>query len=162
MRSREMMTRLARLPIRRGGEEKPWEVSLLSPEEQDRFNQLSDLILASKDIHSKALDAVFMELHELVRDLPRLGPNERAQGPLIKGPRELAGYWEFRDGASKWRSLAFHKLTKVQTLRFVELCLEYGFTDDADIPVKEQLLPLDAWTARDREELQHLLDIAAS
>jgi hypothetical protein len=58
--------------------------------------------------------------------------------------------------------LDFYKLTKVQTLRFVELCQEYGFTEGADIPVKARMLPLHAWTARDREELQRLLDIAAS
>jgi hypothetical protein len=96
-------------------------------------------------------------LQELVRDLPLLGPGDVKQGPLIEVPRELADYWRCQQPASNWRRLAFYKLSKVQTLRFVELCEQHGFTEGADIPVKAQLLPLDAWTARDRAELQHLL-----
>ena len=118
---------------------------------------LEDLILASEDIHSKALDAAFAEFHVLVRDLPLLGPNDVRQGPLIEVPEELAGYWQRQQPLSKWRHLAFYKLSKG-----VELCEEYGFTEGADIPVKAQMLALDAWTARDREEFQLLLDIAAS
>jgi hypothetical protein len=45
--------------------------SLLSPEKQDRVDELSDLILASEDIRAKSLDTVFAEFHMLVRDLPR-------------------------------------------------------------------------------------------
>jgi hypothetical protein len=162
VRSREMMTRLVRLPIRRAGDPKVWDFSLLSPEKQDRVDELSDLILASEDIHSKSLDTVFAEFHKLVRDLPLLGPDDPKQGPSIEVPGTLARYWEFQHGASKWRSLDFYKLSKVQTLRFVELCEEYGFTEGADIPVKAQMLPLHAWPARDRAELQEMLDVAAA
>src|ERR1700745_4225481 len=100
-----MMARLARLPIRRAGEEKTWDMSLLSPEEQDRFNQLSEVICTSRDIHSKSLDTVFTELQELVRDLPLLGPNDIRQGPLIEVPKELAGYWRRQQPLSNWRHL---------------------------------------------------------
>ena len=164
MRSREMMTRLARLPIRTAGDQRAWDFSLLSPEKQDRVDELSDLILASEDIHSKSLDTVFAEFHKLVRDLPLLGPDDPKQGPSIEVPGTLARYWEWRwqHPASSWRSLSFDKLSKVQTLRFVELCEEYGFTEGADIPVKAQMLPLHAWPARDRAELQEMLDVAAA
>ena len=162
MRAREMMARLKRLPKPRGGDQRVWDLSLLSPEKQDRFEELSELILASKDIQAKALDGVFAEFDKLARDLPLLEPNEPQKGPLIKVPEALARYWEFQHGASKWRSLDFFKLSKVQTLRFVELCEEYGFTDETDIPVKAQMLPLHAWPARDRAELQEMLDVAAA
>ena len=120
------------------------------------------MILASKDIQAKALDGVFAEFDKLARDLPLLEPNEPQKGPLIKVPGELARYWEFQHGASKWRSLDFHKLSKVRTVRFVELCKEYGFTDETDIPVKAQMLPSHAWRASDRTELQEMLDIVAA
>jgi hypothetical protein len=64
--------------------------------------------------------------------------------------------------ASSWRSHDFRKLGKVQTLRFVELCEQYGFKRGADTPVKAQMLPLHEWPASDRTELQEMLDIAGS
>ena len=76
--------------------------------------------------------------------------------------RELARYWEFQHGASKWRSLDFYKLGKVQTLRLLELCEKYGFTDGTETPVKAQMLPLQAWPSGHRAELQRLLEMAAS
>jgi hypothetical protein len=158
-----MMMKLDRLPKRRGGgDQKVWDLSLLSPEQQDRVDELSRVIMESKDLHSKSLDTVFAEFDQLVRDLPRLGPNDLAQGPLIEVPGALARHWEFQHGASKWRPHDFGKLGKVQTLRFVELCEKYGFTDGTETPVKAQMLPLHGWPSGDRAELQHLLDIAAS
>jgi hypothetical protein len=136
--------------------------SLLSPEKQDRVDELSDLILASEDIRAKSLDTVFAEFHMLVRDLPLLGPDDLRQGPLIAVPRELADYWQRQQPLANWRHLAFYKLSKVQTLRFVELCEKYGFTDGTDTPVKEQMVPLHALQSGDHADLQHLLDIAAS
>jgi len=164
MRAREMMARLARVPKRRGEDPKVWDFTLLSPKKQDRVDELSDLILASEDIHSKSLDTVFAEFHKLVRDLPLLGPDDPKQGPSIEVPGTLARYWEWRwqHPASSWRSLSFDKLSKVQTLRFVELCEQYGFKRGADTPVKAQMLPLHAWPARDRAELQEMLDVAAA
>ena len=96
--------------------------------------------------------------------MPLLGPDDPKQGPSIEVPGTLARHWEWRwqHPASSWRSLSFDKLSKVQTLRFVELCEEYGFTEGADIPVKAQMLPLHAWPARDRAELQEMLDVAAA
>jgi hypothetical protein len=96
--------------------------------------------------------------------LPLLGPNDPEQGPLIEVPGTLARYWEWRwqHPASSWRSHDFRKWGKVQTLRFVELCEQYGFKRGADTPVKAQMLPLHEWAAGDRSELQEMLDIAAS
>ena len=159
MRAREMMAKLNRFP-QKPGQHKAWDVSLLSPEKQDRFSELSELILQSKDVHSKSLDGVFLELIDLVDDLPILGPHDSQQGPLIEVPDGLAHYWRWQQKASKWRSYSFYKLSKVQTLRFVELCKQYGFKNETDF--KAQMLPLHAWPDCDRSELQDMLDIAAS
>jgi hypothetical protein len=159
MRAREMMAKLDRLPTPKS-EAKSWDVSLLSPEKQDRYSELSELIRQSKDINSRSLDGVFLELIDLVDDLPLLGPHDPQQGPLIEVPGTLARYWQLPPGASKWRSYNFCKLSKVQTLRFVELCEQYGFANETDL--KAQMLPLHAWPDCDRSELQDMLDIAAS
>lgn len=157
MRAREMMARLDRLPKRRDWDRKIPDFSLLSPEKQDRASELLKLIVASDDTQIAGL---YKEFDELVRDLPLIGPNEPEQGPLIEVPGELHDYWEWRQPVSKWRSLDFSKLTKVQTLRFTELCERYGFRSGGN-PYEPQMAPLDAWRAKDRTELQRLLDIAA-
>jgi len=164
MRAREMMKRLDRLPKRKGGLQKVPDLSLLSPEEQDRVDELFKVLLDSKDISSKTFDTSFAEFDKLVRDLPLLGPNDPEQGPSIEVPGTLASYWEWRwqHPASGWRSHDFRKWGKVQTLRFVELCEQYGFKRGVDTPVKAQMLPLHAWLDCDRSELQEMLDIAAS
>jgi hypothetical protein len=74
----------------------------------------------------------------------------------------LAALAAKRATASSWRIHDFRKWGKVQTLRFVELCEQYGFKRGADTPVKAQMLPLHAWPARDRAELQEMLDVAAA
>jgi hypothetical protein len=164
MRAREMMKRLDRLPKRKGGVQKVPDLSLLSPEEQDRVDELFKVLLDSKDISSKTFDSAFAEFDKLVRDLPLLGPNDPEQGPSIEVPGTLARYWEWRrqHPASGWRSHDFRRCGKVQTLRFVELCEQYGFKRGAETPVKAQILPLHQWAASDRAELQHMLNIAAS
>lgn len=121
-------------------------------------------MLDSKDISSETFDTAFAEFDKLVRDLPLLGPNDPEQGPSIEVPGTLVRYWEWRrqHPASSWRSHDFRKWGKVQTLRFVELCEQYGFKRGADTPVKAQMLPLHEWAAGDRSELQEMLDMAAS
>ena len=56
MRAREMMKRLDRLPKRKGGVQKVPDLSLLSPEKQDRVDELFKVLLDSKDISSKTFD----------------------------------------------------------------------------------------------------------
>lgn len=164
MRARDMMKRLDRLPKRNGGVQKVPDLSLLSPEKQDRVDGLFKVMLDSKDISSETFDTAFAEFDKLVRDLPLLGPNDPEQGPSIEVPGTLVRYWEWRrqHPASSWRSHDFRKWGKVQTLRFVELCEQYGFKRGADTPVKAQMLPLHEWAAGDRSELQEMLDMAAS
>jgi len=89
MRAREMMKRLDRLPKRKGGLQKVPDLSLLSPEKQDRVDELFKVLLDSKDISSKTFDTAFAEFDRLVLDLPLLGPNDPEQGPSL----EVPGSW---------------------------------------------------------------------
>jgi hypothetical protein len=94
----------------------------------------------------------------LIEGLPLLGENDRGQGPKIEVPRSLAYYWQWRQHASEWRHYYFNELKKVQILRFVELCEQYGYRGGSG----SRIAPIDEWETDDREELTELLDIAAS
>jgi hypothetical protein len=156
MRARGMTAKLDRLPI--SEEIKVWDLSLLSPEDQDRANDLMDLIRGSTDIEAEGLNAAIIEFENLVEGLPLLGENDRRQGPKIEVPRSLAYHWRWRQNASEWRNYSFDKLKKVQILRFVELCEQYGYRGGSG----SRIAPIDEWETDDREELTELLEIAAS
>jgi hypothetical protein len=94
-----MTAKLDRLPIHE--EIKVWDLSLLSPEDQDRANDLMDLIQGSTDIEAEGLNAAIIEFENLVEGLPLLGENDRGQGPKIEVPRSLAYYWRSRQNASR-------------------------------------------------------------
>src|SRR4051794_13439885 len=104
-----MMARLRRLP-RKEEEVNTWDFSLLSPADQDRVSELGKSIMDAKDIQSADLDAIFFELHDLVKHLPFLGRDDPEQGPSIEIPNALARYWQRRQPLSPWRSLDFSKL----------------------------------------------------
>ena len=156
MRARGIMAKLDRLPI--GEEVKVWDLSLLSPEDQDRAKVLMDLIKGSTDIEAEGLKAAITEFENMVEGLPLLGENDRRQGPKTEVPRSLAYYWRWRQNASEWRNYAFDKLKKVQIIRFVELCEQYGYRGRSG----SRIAPIDEWETDDREELTELLEIAAS
>jgi hypothetical protein len=65
MRARGMTAKLDRLPICK--EIKVWDLSLLSPEDQDRANDLMDLIQGSTDIEAEGLKAAIIEFENLGR-----------------------------------------------------------------------------------------------
>ena len=52
----------------------------------------------------------------------------------------------------------FYELKKVQILRFVELCEQYGYREGNT----REMAPIDEWETGDREELAEPLEIAAS
>ena len=156
MRARGMTAKLDRLPI--SEEIKVWDLSLLSPEDQDRAKDLMDLIKGSTDIEGEGVKAAITEFENLVDGLPLLGENDRRQGPKVEVPRSLAYYWRWRQNASEWRNYAFDKLKKVQILRFVELCAQYGYRGGSG----SRIAPIDEWETDDREELTELLEFAAS
>jgi len=158
MRARGMMAKLDRLPIHE--EIKVWDLSLLSPEDQDRAKDLMDLIRGSTDIEAEGLNAAINEFENLVEGLPLLGENDRRQGPKIEVPRSLGYHWQsqWRQHASEYRHYNFYKLKKVQILRFVELCEQYGYREGNT----HEMAPIDEWETDDREELAELLEIAAA
>jgi hypothetical protein len=156
MRARGKTAKLDRLPI--SEEIKVWDLSLLSPEDQDRANDLMDLIQGSTDIGAEGLKAAIIEFENLVEGLPLLEENDRRQGPKIEVPRSLAYYWQWRQRGSEWRHYYFNELKKVQILRFVELCEQYGYRGGSG----SKMASIDEWEPDDREELTELLEFAAS
>jgi len=158
MRARGMMAKLDRLPIHE--EIKVWDLSLLSPEDQDRAKDLMDLIRGATDIEAKGVKSALIEFANLVEGLPLLGENDRRQGPKIEVPRGLGCYWQsrWRQHASEYRYYNFYELKKVQILRFVELCEQYGYREGNT----REMAPIDEWETGDREELAEPLEIAAS
>jgi hypothetical protein len=162
-----MMTKLDRLPTRTG-EVKVWDLSLLSPAEQDRANELMSLIGSAEDVADESLEPTLIEFRNLVEGLPMLAEDDPEGGPTIEVPHDLANYWLWSQKASEWRHYSFHNLGKVQTLRFVELCRAYGYDDSGGRTkdrmggrLKDQMTPLAEWESTDRAEMVRLLDIAA-
>ena len=157
MRARAMTAKLDRLPIHE--EIKVWDLSLLSPEDQDRAKDLMDLIRGATDIEAKGVKSALIEFANLVEGLPLLGENDRRQGPKIEVPRSLGYHWQsqWRQHASEYRHYNFYELKKVQILRFVELCEQYGYREGNT----REMAPIGEWEADDREELVELLEIAA-
>jgi hypothetical protein len=153
-----MMAKLDRLPI--SEEVKVWDLSLLSPEDQDRAKDLMNLFLSATDIEAEGLKAAIIEFENLVEGLPLLGENDRRQGPKIEVPMGLGHYWQsrWRQHASEYRYYDFYKLKKVQIVRFVELCEQYGYREGNT----REMAPIDEWETADREELAEMLKIAAS
>jgi hypothetical protein len=117
MRSRDMMTKLDRLPSKKEAV-KVWDLSLLSPAEQDRASELMNLLRKADDIQAENLEPDLMEFRALVKNLPMLGEDEPEQGPTIEVPYDLGQYWCWIQKASSWRHYSFGDLGKVQTLRF--------------------------------------------
>jgi hypothetical protein len=151
-----MTAKLDRLPMHE--EIKVWDLSLLSPEDQDRAKVLMDLLKGSTDIEAEGLNDAIIEFENLVEGLPLLEGNDRGQGPKIEVPRSLAYYWQRRQHASEGRHYYFTELKKVQILRFVELCEQYGCREGNP----HEMAPIDEWGTDDREELAELLEIAAA
>lgn len=162
MRSRDMMVKLDRLGPNDDENVKVWDLSLLSPEEQDRVRELMPLINeAASTENATGMEPVIAEFQNLVDGLPMLGDGDRPQGPRIEVPRDLAFYWTWQQRADGWRSYRFSNLTKVQTLRFVQLCEQYGYEEGQwGLELKARMIPLAQWQIDDRAELQEMLEFA--
>ena len=76
---------------------------------------------------------------------------------MIEVPHRLQHYWQWKQPAAGWRSYRFYNLTKVQTLRFVQLCEQYGSKEGT-----KRIVPLAQWQADDRADLQEMLEIVGS
>ena len=159
MRSRDMMVKLDHLPTTEDEVKVP-DLSLLSPEDQDRASVLLDRISRWEDIEAEGAAEEVQEFEDLISELPLLGDGDPEQGPLIEVPHALKFYWTWRQSASNYRSYNFHNLSKVQTLRFVELCNEYGFEEGRS--VKAKMIPLPEWQADDQAEMREMIEIVAA
>ena len=66
-------------------EESVPDISLLSPEQQDRYRELADKLLADE---SSITPAEIEELNQLLKGLPLVGPHDKFGGPDLESVRE--------------------------------------------------------------------------
>ena|ERR1700691_2159453 len=102
MRSREMHNKLDRLSGSVDGDEQTCpDISLLSPEDQDRVHELLEKIRGAAEERdffanikeSTITEAELRELSDLLDDLPSLGPGDRFKGPSYSIPYQLCDYF---------------------------------------------------------------------
>ena len=139
-------------------EESVPDISLLSPEQQDRYQELADKLLADE---SSITPAEVKELNQLLKGLPLVGPHDKFGGPDLEIPDCLAFHfkWTEQRGKFPYRFYDFRRLKAVQKVRFVELCRKYGWSDGQN--VRRTLPRLYEWSPDDRAEMNGLLDAAA-
>ena len=102
-------------------EESVPDISLLSPEQQDRYQELADKLLADE---SSITPAEVEELNKLLKGLPLVGRHDKFGGPDLEIPDSLAFHfkWTEQRGKFPYRFYDFRCLKAVQKVRFVELC----------------------------------------
>jgi hypothetical protein len=156
------------------------DISLLSPEDQDRVHGVLAKLegaTGEHEIRAKVEENVvtvaeLREMFDLWAELPRLGPGDSFKGPSYAIPLELCSYFTHfhrRENEGVHPQFDFHKLKAVEKVRFVELCRKYGWEGEypnADRrrgrlhrdPVR--LVALSQWDPEDEAELRSLLDVA--
>ena len=178
MRAREMHNKLDKLALSAEDEGQTFhDLTLLSPEDQDWVDKLSERIGNAEDGSNNVItEAEARKLHDLLNCLPVLGPGDKLGGPDLEIPREIGTHFTL----AKWheeerhhwpRFDFFHKLKAVQKVRFVELCRQYGW--EGEYPRDRSrhyfklgrwgipgLLPLNEWVPKDEAEMRSLLDVA--
>jgi hypothetical protein len=138
------------------------DLSLLSPEEQDRVWELFRKCRNSlQGVEPGVTPEELREVQGLLAKVPTLRPGEKFAGPRIEVPRALKRYWHWVKPAARGCGYRFDNLGKVETLRFVELCTSY----DVDESLRgwsliERMLPLDEWHPDDRAEIEAMLEKA--
>jgi hypothetical protein len=155
--SRETLDDLDELPPEGEGELLP-DISLLSPQQQDRYYELADKLLGDK---SPITPAEVEELDQLLRGLPHLGPHDNFTGPDLEIPDALIFHfkWTEQSGKPPYRFYDLHGLKAVQKAKFVDLCRRYGWSSGQN--VRRTLKRLHEWSLDDRAEMNSLLDAAA-
>ena len=139
------------------------DLSLLTPEEQDRVWELTKKIDNTlQDLEPGITLEEFREVEGLLAKVPTLGPGETFAGPRIKVPRALKHYWDWVKPAAGGSGYRFGNLRKVETLRFVELCNYYSGDESLrGMRLIDRMLPLDEWQPDDRAEMEAMLEKAA-
>jgi hypothetical protein len=163
MRSRQMLIKLGgvHLPATEAGCP---DVTLLTPEEQDRVRELSRK--GRNSLQGVEPGITLEELGEvqgLLAKVPALRPGEKFAGPKIEVPRALERYWSWVKPPAAGRGYWFGNLGRVETLRFVELCKFYS--SDGSLrggwSLRDRMLPLDEWEPEDGVEMEAMLEKAA-
>ena len=184
MRAREMHNKLDRLSGSvDDGEHTCPDISLLSPEDQDRAHELLAKIegveneqeFLAKINENTITEAELRELSYLFDELPQLGPGDGFKGPSYEIPLELCSYFTHfrrRENEGVHPQFDCDKLKLVQKVRFVELCRKYGWEGEYPNPVRfggqrhglrrnpVNMVPLSEWDPEDEAELRSLLDVA--
>jgi hypothetical protein len=184
MRAREMHNKLDKLSGSVDDDEHTCpDISLLSPEDQDRVHEILAKFKGAKgeqEISAKIEENVVTvaELNEMFglwAGLPRLGPGDGFRGPSYEIPPHLCSYFTHfrrRENEGVHPQFDFPKLKAVQKVRFVELCRKYGWQGEYPDPVRHRrcnhwkhrdsvrLLPFSEWDPEDETELRSLLDVA--
>jgi hypothetical protein len=139
------------------------DLSLLSPEEQDRTWELAKKVDNTlRGLEPGITLKEFREAEGLLAKVPRLGPGETFAGPRIKVPRALKHYWDWVKPAAGGSGYRFRNLGKVETLRFVELCKYYSEGESLrGMRLIDRMLPLDEWQPDDKAEMEAMLEKAA-
>ena len=148
MRAREMHNKLDRLSGSvDDGEHTCPDISLLSPEDQDRAHELLEKIegveneqeFLAKINENTITEAELRELSYLFDELPQLGPGDGFKGPSYEIPLELRSYFTHfrrRENEGVHPQFDCDKLKLVQKVRFVELCRKYGWEGEYPNPVR--------------------------
>jgi hypothetical protein len=182
MRSREMHNKLDRLSeLGDDGEDTCPDISLLSPEEQDRAHELLAKIegveneqeFLAKINENTITQAELRELSDLFAELPQLGAGDHFNGPSYEIPLELRSCFTRllrRENEGVQPQCDCDKLKLVQKARFVGLCRKYGWEGEYPNPDRGwkhrkhrdpvRLLPLSQWDPDDEAELRSVLDVA--
>jgi hypothetical protein len=182
MRAREMHNKLDRLSGSADDDEQTCpDISLLSPEDQDRAHELLEKIegvdneqeFLAKINENTITEAELRELSDLFAELPLLGPGDGFKGPSYEIPHQLCGHFTHllrRENEGVHSQFDCDKPKLVRKVRFVELCRKYGW--DGEYPNADRghvwkkhrdpvrLLPLSQWDPDDEAELRSLLDAA--
>jgi len=138
------------------------DLSLLTPEEQDRVWELGKKVRDSlQGVEPGITPKELRELQGLLAMVPTLGPGEKFAGPRIEVPRALQRFWDWVKPAGG-PGYRFHNLGKVETLRFVELCNYYSGDESLrGMRLIDRMLPLDEWQPDDKVEMEAMLEKAA-
>jgi hypothetical protein len=164
MRSREMLNKLDKLstPVENDRGNCP-DISLLSPEQQDRVHELFAKIGRTDDgdWDCTITPAEIHELRNLLDGLPLCDKDQGFAGPNLEIPWTLCYHFTLlkwrEQNRQAWPSDNFHDLKAVQKVRFVELCRRYGW--DGGAP--HGIVSFSQWQPEDEAEIRSLLDDAA-
>jgi hypothetical protein len=91
-------------------EESVPDISLLSPEQQDRYQELADKLLADE---SSITPAEIEELNQLLKGRPLVGPHNEFGGPDLEIPDSLVFHFKWTEQRGKLPYLVERLTTRI-------------------------------------------------